>query len=56
MPIEPNLAIRKIWKENIKCPYVFLATYLSHVRNLVDLFLNSIFGGFFCFEKNCMAW
>lgn len=25
----------------------FLATYLSHVRNLVDLFLNSIFGGFF---------
>jgi hypothetical protein len=24
-----------------------LATYLSHVRNLVDLFLNSIFGGFF---------
>jgi hypothetical protein len=23
MPIEPNLAIRKILKENIKCPYVF---------------------------------
>jgi len=29
----------------------FLATYLSHVRNLVVLFLNLIFGGFFCLEK-----
>ncbi len=53
MLIEPNLAIRKIWKEKIlNFLMYFLATYLSHVRNLVDLFLNSIFGGFFfCLEK-----